>query len=167
MSCLQQTSYVLGSWHSLEVGAVTASEYSPPTCCWAAHVSSGKSASLTVDAAFLSLCPPEATGRVNLPFTAGLCRMSSNQTSPFYMWSGIQAGRGNSERSEPVYDIDHSWCSSLPLEAGKVGQDDFSEQESNTSCPFLKPLIRTHVHLNMSFSSLSAHARKYRMLPPP
>lgn len=75
--------------------------------------------------------------------------------------------QGDPEGSEPVYDIDHSWFSSLPLEAGKVGQDDFSEQESNTSCPFPKPLIWTHVHLNMLLSSLSAQAHKYRMLPPP
>lgn len=146
MSCPQQTSYVLGSWCLLEVGVGSTSEYLPPrTCCWAAHLlSSGKSASLTIDIAFTSFCLSEATGRMNLPFRAGFCKMPSNHihTSHFYIWSGMKAG-GDSEGSEPAYDMDHRWFSLLPFEAGKVGQDAFIEQTSNTSYPFPKPLIRT------------------------
>lgn len=69
---------------------------------------------------------------MNLPFGAGLCTVPSDHihTSPFYIWSGIQAGR-DSEVSEPAYDIDHSFLCffPLPLEAGKVGQDAFSKQK--------------------------------------
>lgn len=111
-----------------------------------------KAAHLTsIHTLFISLCAPEATVRMNLPFRAGLCRIPSSHihASRFHIWSGIQASRNSEGLRASIGHRPYLFFFSLPLEAGKVGQDALSEQKRYSSCPFRKPLIWTHVDLNM------------------
>lgn len=133
--------YILRNWRALEVGAVSVRDHVPTCWCWAAQASSRKRSQATISTLFISLCSPEATGKMNLPFRAGLCGIPSGHihTSPFYIWSGMQAGR-DSEVSEPAYVTDRSFFVfffPLPLEVGKGGQGTFSKQTWNTLVPFL------------------------------
>lgn len=162
-------SYKLRNWHPLEpreVGAVRASDRLPTAAAELPRASSKKNSQPTVYTLFISLCSPEATGKMNLPFRAGLCRIPSDHihTSPFYTRPGMQAAR-DSEVSESAYDIDCSFLCSppLPLEVEKGGQGALAETKYVS--PFPKFLIWTHVPLNV-FLNLSTHAHKHRVSPP-